>query len=105
MNLDKPVTAPDNNTVLISKHKRGDRVLIKDKEACHHLKYMCNKYLGKLCPDKLFDYEEEGPRSINLLNVVMRTGEEDVYNILKSVFCNRHKTRSICIALQEFYTC
>ena len=83
MKLDKLVTRPDNNRVLKSKHKRGDRVLIKDKEAWRHLRYMCNKYLGKLCPDKILDYEEESVRSINLLNVVMRSGEPDIYNILE----------------------
>ena len=82
MNLDKPITLPDNETVLKSKHKRAQRCLIQDKEGRRHLRYMCNKYLGKLGSGQLLQEDEEGTRSLYLLHFAMRIGEPDLYNIL-----------------------
>ena len=48
MKLDNPVTSPDNDVVLKSLHKRGNRVIITDVEARRHLKYMSKIYLGKI---------------------------------------------------------
>ena len=82
MHLDNPVTSPDNNIILKAKHKRVNRSLIPDRHGRSHLRYMCKKYLDKLGPNELLEQDEEGARSLYLLNLANRMGEPDLYNIL-----------------------
>ena len=45
---------------------------------------MSKKYLGKITPGKQLNEQEEGARSLNLLQVVNNMGQPDLYNILES---------------------
>ena len=99
MKLDNPVTSPDNAIVLKSLHKRGNRVIITDVEARRHLKYMSNKYLGKISQGKELNEQEEGARSVNLLQVVNNMGQPDLYNILETFLQQRQDTEFLhCLA-------
>ena len=59
LKLDEPVTKPDFENVLKSKHRRKQRALIPDCDARKNLKYFCKKVLKKLKEDKEKDRAEE----------------------------------------------
>ena len=48
LNLQHPVTKPDSDTLLKSRHRRKQRALIPDCDARRSLKYFCRKVLNKL---------------------------------------------------------
>ena len=99
MKLDNPVTSPDNDIVLKSLHKRGNRVIITDVEARRHLKYMSKKYLGKISQGKELNEQEEGARSVNLLLVVNYMGQPDLYNNLETFLQQGQDTEFLhCLA-------
>ena len=52
------------------KHKRYDRVIISDRKAREHLKYMCMKVLKKLKQEEILPVEMEQAASIHLMQVV-----------------------------------
>ena len=48
LDLTRSVTSPDTDEVYLARHQKMDRVLIRDKDCRQHMRYICNKYLGKL---------------------------------------------------------
>ena len=90
LDLNDSVTSPDTEEVLVAKHQRMDRPIIRDNDSRQHLRYMCNKYLGKLPNEKMLSQEEEGARSIFLINYVRLNGEPEFLRILE---CFLQKTQ------------
>ena len=83
LDLEKSVTSPDKDEVYMAKHQQMDRLLIRDNDTRQHLRYMCNKFLGKVPLDKLLTQQEEGARSIHLINYVRIHGEAEFVTILE----------------------
>ena len=68
MRLEKPITSFDTSDVKKPKHKRYDRVLIPDRTARQHLRYLSKKVLNK--GDKDLSEEEEERLNLYLLDYV-----------------------------------
>ena len=65
------ITAVDDPTRRVpGKHKRYDRVIISDRKAREHLKYICMKVLKKLKQEEILPVEMEQAASIHLMQVV-----------------------------------
>ena len=71
------ITAVDDPTKRVpGKHKRYDRVIILDRKAREHLKYMCMKVLKKLKQEEILPVEMEQAASIHLMPVVQNKFED-----------------------------
>ena len=70
MELDHPVTEPELKEVMKPIYKHGNRVLVYNNEARHHLKYITPKLLGKLKPNELLPFEVEERRKQELLQEI-----------------------------------
>ena len=70
MELDHLVTEPELKEVVKPIHKHGNRVLVYNNEARHHLKYITQKLLGKLKPNELLPFEVEERRKQELLQEI-----------------------------------
>ena len=84
MQLEKPVTRPDVDTVLKPRHKRYNRVLLEDRDAREHLRYLTKKRLGKkIDKKKLLTQQEEGTRSNALLMHVAEIGHDPLTKVME----------------------
>ena len=83
LDLNKSVTTPDTDEVFVARHQRMDRLIIRDNTSRQHRRYMCNKFLGKLANEKLLTEQEEGARSIYLMNYVRLNGDPEFVKILE----------------------
>ena len=96
LNLQHPVTAPDYDTVLKSKHRRKDRALIPNTDARSYLKYFCKKLLKKLKDGKeKTQFEEEGMKEFVQEEVVKMNDESLSRGI--DLFFNPHTEKKILI--------
>lgn len=84
MDLGQPVTAvDDHDRTLPAKHKRFDRVLLRDKEARKHLRYLCKKYLKKpFKADEVLQANEEEFRNAHLLEFVNSMAEDALTDVM-----------------------
>lgn len=84
MRLEKPVTRPDVDTVLKPMHKRYDRVLITNREAREHLRYLTKKKLGKyIKPKDVLTVEEQGRRSLYVLTHIAQIGHDPLTDFIQ----------------------
>ena len=84
LDLNNAVTGPDTEEMLVARHQRMDRLIIRDNDCRKHLRYMCNKYLGKLPPEKILADQEEGAMSIHLINYVRLHGDTAFVTVLET---------------------
>lgn len=83
LRVENPITAVDDeDRTLPSKHKRYDRVIISDKPARHHLRYLCKKYLKKLKQEEVLEYEEESTLTAYLLEFVDSMAENELSEMI-----------------------
>ena len=70
LKLTNPVTQHDTQEIKTPKHKRNDRVIIKDRHARGHLRYLCQKLMGLLKPKEILEEEEEDRRTLEFIRHV-----------------------------------
>ena len=75
LDLQKHVTATDNDRVVKAKHKRYDRVIIINTKAREQLNYLCKKRLRKLGPKQIVSKEALQARNDTLLEHLNDIGE------------------------------
>ena len=86
LKLDEPVTKPDFDTVLKSKHRWKQRALIPDCNARKNLKYFCKRVLKKLKEDKEKDRAEEQYMKQYLLQEVEQMQDETLSRAINLFF-------------------
>lgn len=84
MALDKAVILPDTQEEYKARHRRKDRSIIEDDEARSHLRYLANKMLKKLKPDKVLAQHEEDFRTQHLLQFLQNVQKPGMYNFIKA---------------------
>ena len=83
LDLQKPVTATDDNRVVKAKHKRYDRVIIINTKAREQLNYLCKKRLGKLGPKQIISEELLQARNEALMDHMKDIGEPVLEEFVK----------------------
>ena len=98
------ITSVDEPTRKVpSKHKRYDWIIISDRKAREHLKYMSMKVLKKLKEQDILHPEEEQAASIHLMQVVHNKFEDRLTNFI-SAFLQESETydEKVLYAMGQF---
>ena len=82
MELERIVTGIDLDKEIKPKHKRLDRVLIRDKTT-KHLRYICNKKLSKLAEDEILTMEEETRKTQYMLTYIQVKNDPIVHEFIQ----------------------
>ena len=82
MDLGKTVTGIDIDKEVKPNHKRLDRLLICDKSARKHLRYLCNKLLSKLPDHDIIQLDEENRKTQDMLRHIQTKNVPVVYDFI-----------------------
>ena len=84
LRLTNPVTQHDTDEIKTPKHKRNDRVIIKDRHTRAHLRYLCKKRLELLKPKEFLEEDEEDRRTLEFIRHVTTKCEYKVAVFMNS---------------------
>ena len=106
MNMDlwKTVTGIDIDKEVKPNHKRLDRLLICDKSARMHLRYLCNKLLSKLPNHDIIQLNEENRKTQDMLRHIQTKNAPVVYDFI-DIFKVQIMKNCFTYGWPNYYTC